>query len=214
MKGCWITFEGIGGSGKSTLVSNLAQYLKDNQTREVVVTKEPGGTTAGGELRNIVLMKREEKLNPFTELMIFEADRHETCTKIVEPAVERGAIVLSDRGIDGSVAYQGFGRSVSIELIDQLTSIATNGKQPHLTILVDIDPQIGIKRVAERDSKEQDQFDLEKHTFQTRAREGFLFAAKRSPERVCIVRGECSQKEVLEEVIKILKQRSITEING
>lgn len=205
-KGKWITIEGIGGSGKSTLIQKIHDWIV-KQGMECEITKEPGGTEVGMHIRGIVKSPREPKLRDFTELMLFEADRHETYMNVIVPGVTEGKIVLSDRGIDGTLAYQGFGRGVDLELIDHLTNIATQGRKPDVTLLIDIDPRISSVRMNNRQDNEVDQFDLEALNFQENVRDGFLFAAQREPDRVHLVDGSLSEDEVLEECLIILKQK-------
>jgi dTMP kinase len=206
MKGMWITFEGIDGSGKSTLIQQVYNYFKDKQF-SVVMTKEPGGTEAGVQLREIVMTPRKNKLLSFTELLIFEADRHETYSKVIAPNLKKGALVLSDRGIDGSIAYQGFGRGLDVGLIDNLTNISTNGQKPDLTILIHIEPKIAIKRVSERNGKRLDQFMLENKEFFSKVSNGFLFTARREPERIFIVDGDLPKNEIVKLTIDIIEKK-------
>ncbi|MCT1538516.1 MULTISPECIES: dTMP kinase [Lysinibacillus] len=204
MTGKWITFEGIGGSGKTTQINLLYKYLK-NQTCDVILTKEPGGTAIGEILREILVNNFELKLESLSELFLFEADRHETVKKVVNPNIELGKLVLSDRGIDGSVAYQGFGRKLEIEVIHYLTSLATEDKAPDLTILIDINPEIAHQRIINRNNVNIDKFDLEKIQFQTNVRNGFLYMAKQNPKRIIIVDGSLSVEELHQTIVDIVK---------
>jgi dTMP kinase len=203
VKGLWITFEGIGGSGKSTQAGLLYEYF-NRKSINAVLTKEPGGTEIGSLLRNILVNNLDVKLESLSELFLFEADRHETFKKIVEPNSEEGIITISDRGIDGSIAYQGFGRGLDINMISTLTNLATNNRKPEVTILVDIEPEIAQKRIALRDNKTIDKFDLEKVEFQSRVRNGFLYAAEKDPNRVKIVDGKKDVQSLHKDIIKII----------
>ncbi len=203
MKGLWITFEGIGGSGKSTQVGLLYGYLKKHLLN-VVSTKEPGGTILGGSLRNILVNNLEVSPERLSELFLFEADRHETFKKIVEPNIRVGIITISDRGIDGSIAYQGFGRGLNVDMINTLTNLATDNKKPDLTILVDLAPEIAQERIAQRDNKNLDKFDLEEIEFQKRVRTGFLFAARNDPGRIKIVDGKKEVEPLHKDIVEII----------
>lgn len=205
MTGKWITFEGIGGSGKTTQVELFHNWLKDRNIL-VVKTMEPGGTTFGQEIRTIVKTPRQPKLNAFTEFMLFEADRHETIKNVIQPSLNEGKIIISDRGIDGTIAYQGFGRKINIELIDMMTNEATEGTKPNLTILLDIDSRIAQKRINKRTDSEIDQFDLETIQFQDKVREGFLYAAQRDSKRVHVIDGTLTQQEISEKIIKLFEK--------
>ncbi|MBD8591208.1 dTMP kinase [Peribacillus simplex] len=205
MYGKWITFEGIGGSGKSTQVQLLYDWLKVRNV-PVIKTMEPGGTPFGQEIRKIVKAPRSPKLYPFTEFMLFEADRHETIKNVILPSLNEGKIVISDRGIDGTIAYQGFGRNINIELIDMMTNKATESLKPNLSILIDIDTKIAQKRIKKRTDAELDQFDLENIQFQDKVREGFIFTAKRDPERIKVIDGTLTQQEILEKIINLFEK--------
>lgn len=204
MTGKWITFEGIGGSGKTTQLNLLYNYLK-NHSIEVILTKEPGGTVIGEKLRGILVNDLDIHLEKLSELFLFEADRHETIKKIVEPNVKAGKFVISDRGIDGSIAYQGFGRGLDIEMIHYLTSLATGTKKPDLTILIDVDPEVAQQRIASRSNVDIDKFDLEKLQFQANVRKGFLYMAEQEPKRVLILDGSVSSEELHQNIVNIIK---------
>lgn len=204
MTGLWITFEGIGGAGKTTQVDLLYKYLK-KRSINVELTKEPGGTPIGELLRNILVKNLDVKPERLSELFLFEADRHETIKKIVEPNIKEGRIIISDRGIDGSIAYQGFGRGLDLSIINYLTCLATLYRKPDLTILIDIDPEIAQKRIALRNNQMTDKFDLEEIEFQSKVRNGFLYSANEDPTRVKVVVGKKQIDQVHEDIIKIIE---------
>ncbi len=203
--GKWITFEGLGGSGKSTQVALLKEWFIINKI-DFVLTKEPGGTHLGGKLRTILKEKQDPPIELLTELLLFEADRHETVEKIVIPNISSGKYVISDRGIDGSIAYQGFGRGMDLELIDTFTKVATNNRKPDLTIFIDVEPIEAKRRINIRENKESDQFDLEDIEFQERVRQGFLYCSKNDPCRVRVLNGMKNIGELQEEIVKIIQQ--------
>lgn len=207
MGGKWITFEGIGGSGKTTQLNLLHSYLK-KRSIDAILTKEPGGTVIGEKLRELLVNNLEIKLERLSELFLFEADRHETIKKIVEPNIKAGKFVISDRGIDGSVAYQGFGREIDLEVIDYLTSLATENKQPDLTILIDIDPEIAQQRIANRNNVDIDKFDLEQLQFQANVRKGFLYMAKQNPKRIVTVDGTLATEDLHQKIVTLIKDFS------
>ncbi|WP_324729434.1 dTMP kinase [Lysinibacillus fusiformis] len=207
--GKWITFEGIGGCGKGTQIELIYNWLIE-QDIQIVKTKEPGGTEFGSSIRKLVLPDQHPKLSPFTELMLFQADRHETVKQIIIPALNQGAIVLSDRGPFGTIAYQGFGKGVDLDLIDKITVEATEGRKPDFTFLLDIDPEIAKKRIKERNNSEIDQFDLEEIQFQEKVRKGFIDAAKNDKaKKVFTIDGSKQIQEIHYEIINIFEDHII-----
>ena len=175
--GCLITFEGLGGCGKSTLVRRLAAWL-EQASLPIALTREPGGTPLGANLRGLLLEKGAVPV-PWAEAFLFEADRAQTYAEVIIPALRDGKIVISDRNYYGTVAYQGFGRALDLDLIDRMTRAATGGHWPTLVVVLDVDPAIGLRRKYGQDAV--DRFDEEDLAFQQRVREGYLFAAQRDP---------------------------------
>lgn len=197
--------EGIGGSGKSTQVGKLYTWAQTAGI-DALCTREPGGTDAGERLRSL-LKSGTPKLDPLTEVLLFEADRRETYTKIVRPMTTQGSLVISDRGIDGTVAYQGFGKSVDLELIHQLTRLVTEQTLPDLTFLIDIDPKMARHRMSNRTQDEVDQFDQEAIHFQELVRKGFLHAAHSSPQRVTVIDGSDDPDVIHDRIVNIVSKR-------
>jgi len=191
----FITFEGIEGSGKSTQMEMLASYL-EQQGRRVMAVREPGGTTLGERVRALLLSREEEVIEATSELLLYEACRAELTAKVIAPALKRGFIVLCDRFTDSTLAYQGFARGLSKEVIRSLNMVATQGVVPGMTILVDCPVEVGLgralKRTAEREScgrAAEDRFEQEAATFHDRVRAGFLELAAADPERIKVVDG-------------------------
>ncbi|MDQ7833749.1 MAG: dTMP kinase [Humidesulfovibrio sp.] len=187
----FITFEGIEGTGKSTQIALLQQHL-ESQGHKVRVTLEPGGSRIGAELRRVLLSLENRDLTPQAELFLYLADRAQHVAQVVRPAIAAGAVVLSDRFADSTVAYQGYGRGMDPELLHRLNAVAVDGLWPDLTLLLDLDPVIGLERAMSRNSREgktnaEGRFEAESIAFHTRVRQGFLDLAARSPERISIV---------------------------
>ncbi len=187
MAGTLITFEGIDGSGKSTQLRLLANFLRA-QGSEVLTTREPGGTPVGLRLRAALLDARGQ-VDPLTELLVFAADRAQHVRRVLRPALEAGQIVLSDRYADATVAYQGAGRGFSPELITEIVRLATEGLKPDLTLLFDLPVFESIARTRRRaDGKHKgDRLDAEDHEFHKRVRNAYLRIAAAEPERFRIV---------------------------
>ncbi len=196
-KGMFITFEGADGCGKTTQMKLLAEYLEEKRV-SVVITREPGGKGLGEKVREI-LLNYDGPVSDRCESFLFLADRAQNIDTIVNPAVEEGKIVLCDRHIDSTVAYQGYGRGLDIERIKMLNNIATNWRKPDLTLVFDIDVETSMKRVG----AEKDRMESAGIEFHNRVREGYLEIAKQEPQRIKVIDASKSIEEIHREVIKI-----------
>ena len=199
-KGLFITFEGADGCGKTTQINLLKNYL-ENQGYQVVLTREPGAKGLGEKVREI-LLNYEGTVSDRCESFLFLADRAQNIDIIVNPAVNEGKIVLCDRHIDSTVAYQGYGRGLDIDRIKMLNNIATNGRKPDLTIVFDIDVETSMQRVG----KNKDRMESAGIEFHNRVREGYLKIAKEEPERIKVVNSIQTVNDVFEEVKKIVNK--------
>lgn len=199
--GLFITFEGIDGSGKSTQLNLCAEALQQ-AGHEVVITRNPGGTEFGQELRAILLHSRRQVF-PLSELLLFIADRAQHMDEVVLPALAAGKVVLCDRHMDSTLAYQGYGRGLSHETIRELNQIAIQGKQPDLTLLFDAEPAILAQRVNKRG--QADRLEGEKAEFHARVREGFLSLAEQEPERIQVFNALDSTEALHQQVMQTLE---------
>lgn len=199
-KGLFITFEGADGCGKTTQINMLKNYL-ENQGYQVVLTREPGAKGLGEKVREI-LLNYEGTVSDRCESFLFLADRAQNIDIIVNPAVNEGKIVLCDRHIDSTVAYQGYGRGLDIGRIKMLNNIATNGRKPDLTIVFDIDVETSMQRVG----KNKDRMESAGIEFHNRVRDGYLKIAKEEPERIKVVNSIQTVNDVFEEVKKIVNK--------
>jgi len=195
----FISVEGIEGCGKSTLINGLGRHLKERKI-DCVLTKEPGSTSIGKILRTILLDKKQQ-ISPLTELLLMFSDRLDHLDKVIKPSLEEGKIVITDRYIDSSYAYQGAGRGISKNIIDDLVS-QTEIMLPDRTILLDLDPEVGLKRASSRN--ELDRFESENLEFHKRLRKSFLDAADANPDRFFIVDAELKPENILQSVINEL----------
>ena len=200
MQGLFITFEGPDGCGKTTQMKLLAEYL-EKKGEKVVLTREPGGKGLGEKVREI-LLNYDGEVSDRCESFLFLADRAQNIDIIVNPAVKAGKIVLCDRHIDSTVAYQGYGRGLDIERINMLNNIATNGKKPDLTFVFDVDVETSMKRVG----KEKDRMESAGIDFHNRVRQGYLELEKQEPNRIKVIDATKSIEEIHDEVINILKK--------
>ncbi len=198
MNGLFITLEGGDGTGKSTQASLLGEWFTA-QGREVVFTREPGGTDLGLELREIVLHSRGH-IAPRSEALLYAADRAHHVATLVRPALERGAVVIQDRYIDSSVAYQGAGRVLDPEEVRHVSEWATEGLYPHITVLLDLDPAVGRERL-ESDNKPFDRLETEALDFHTRVREAYLAMADAEPTRFIVIDATLPREEIRDRIV-------------
>ena len=211
-KGYFITFEGPEGAGKSTQINLLADYFKE-QGKDVIVTREPGGTYVGEEIRRLVKeVKGEEAVCDEAELLLFTASRAQLMQKVIVPHLEKGGVVICDRFADSTTAYQGHARGWSLELINDMHQIAVGDNWPDVTILLDLEFADSVKRRLSREAKnesEQDRLEEEPDQFHLNVRNGFLDIAKNNPDRVKVVSALGTIEEVAsavrKEVEKVLK---------
>ena len=215
MPGTFITFEGIDGSGKSTQLRLLGNFLRANGC-DPLLTREPGGTALGVRLRAALLDAMEE-VDPLTELLVFAADRAQHVRRVLRPALAGGKVVISDRYADATVAYQGAGRGFSPELISQIVQLATEGLKPDLTLLFDLTIDESTSRTARRTAGRssgkvsRDRLDIEKADFHERVRDAYLQIALAEPERVKLIDTsgpvDHTQERVREIIVPFLQSR-------
>lgn len=194
MKGLFITFEGIDGCGKTTQLNLLAEYFKE-KGHEVVITREPGAKGLGEKLREI-LLNYDGEVSSNCEAFLFLADRAQHIDTIVKPAIDSGKIVLCDRHTDSTLAYQGYGRGVSLEQLKMLNTLATSGFVPDLTFVFDVDMETSQSRVG----KDKDRMESAGLDFHQRVRQGYLEIAKAEPERVKVINAMDSIENIFEQV--------------
>lgn len=197
----FISFEGIEGSGKSTVMTAVERALRA-EGRDVVVTREPGGTPAGDAAREILLHKNDMEIAPLTELMLMNASRAQLVAEVIRPALSRGAVVLCDRYAHSSLAYQGYGRGIPLNVVRAICDAATGGLVPDLTLLVDVSYETSRARLSGRGNA-HDRMEREDETFHRRIREGYLEIAK-ADERVVRIDGERAPEEVADAALAAL----------
>ena len=208
MAGRFITFEGIEGSGKSTQIARLAERLRRGKI-DVVETREPGGTELGRALRPLLLRPTAEPMGPAAELLLYVADRAQHLEKVVEPALKRGELVLCDRYVDTTLAYQGRGRGLDIEWIRALHARAPLDRVPDRTVLLDLDPTLALDRARRRDldrgrTESEGRFEQERIEFHLRVREGYLALASAAPDRIRVIDAEGPAEEIEQRVVDAL----------
>jgi dTMP kinase len=201
-KGIFISFEGNDGSGKSTAVRGVYDELV-KRGYDVVVTREPGGSKIAEDIRNVILDVNNTNMDSITEAMLYAASRRQHLVEKVIPYTEKGYIVLCDRFIDSSLAYQGHARGLGIEKVYQMNLMATNGLLPDVTIYIDVKPEVGLSRIKSN-NREQNRLDLEKITFHEKVYEGYHLVSEMFKDRFKVINGEQERECVLNDTLETL----------
>ncbi|WP_342433788.1 dTMP kinase [Neobacillus sp. FSL H8-0543] len=203
--GVFITFEGPDGAGKTTILKMVANQLKD-----ALVTREPGGIDIAEQIRNVILAKENTAMDPRTEALLYAAARRQHLVEKVKPALEAGKVVLCDRFVDSSLAYQGHARGLGIDEVLTINQFAIEQMMPHLTIYFDIEPEKGLKRISSNKGREINRLDLENLEFHTKVREGYHLLLDRFADRMVKIDASGSIEEVFNQTIRIL-DRTLTQ---
>ncbi len=198
MNGIFITFEGTDASGKTTQIGLLSEYLEKKGVPHIV-TREPGGTAIGEKIRTIILDKENSEMLPATEALLYAASRAQLTGQVVRPALREGKVVISDRFLDSSIAYQGYGRNLG-DMIRRINEPAVEGLKPDLTILLKTDPAAMRKR---RDASLEDRMDSQKLEFHREVLRGYLTLSQEEPERFFVIDGE----RPVDEIAKAIRER-------
>ncbi len=204
----FITFEGIEGCGKTTQIQLLESYIRSQQI-VAVFTREPGGTIIGDMIRSILLNKDFSEMSPLTELFLYEAARAQIVEEIIRPNLEKGKIVICDRYLDATLAYQGYGRGLDLELIRECNLKASGGIVPDITFLLDCSPETGLSRAMQRiqgltGPDKEDRFEREHIEFHKRVREGYLLLSRSEDHRFRVINSERTIEAVQQEIISDL----------
>ncbi|WP_454193212.1 dTMP kinase [Paenibacillus sp. Marseille-Q7038] len=194
-KGIFITLEGGEGSGKTTMIVRLSNYLEERNI-PYLVTREPGGIEIAEKIRSIILDPEHTAMDARTEALLYAAARRQHLVEKVIPALEEGLIVLCDRFVDSSLAYQGYARGIGVEEIRSINLFATEEITPNVTIYFDVDPEIGFARIAANQEREVNRLDLENRLFHDKVRAGYLKLVENEPERIKMIDASLSPDEV------------------
>ena len=205
-KGLFVTFEGGEGCGNTTLIKSLQDALEKEGIKPLV-TREPGGSKIAEEIRSVILDKANTEMDPRTEALLYAASRRQHLVEIVRPALARGELVLSDRYIDSSLAYQGYARGIGMDEIYSINAFAIQSDFPDLTFFLDLKPEEGLKRIALHRQNEVNRLDLEKLSFHQKVYEGYQILLKKYPERIIRIDASQSVEEETKEVLSIIKKR-------
>jgi dTMP kinase len=200
--GLFISFEGGEGSGKTTIIENLYKDLLELNL-QVIKTREPGGSKIAEEIRSIILNVDNVKMDYRTEALLYAASRRQHLTEVIIPALNENKIVLCDRYIDSSLAYQGYARGLGIEEIYKINQYATEGVMPNYTFYISVEPEVGLKRIKGA-NRTMDRLDLEKNSFHDLVHEGYIKVANMFKDRIIIIDGNRGLKEIYEEIKSII----------
>jgi len=203
MAGIFITFEGPDGAGKTTQVMLLERHLRQ-KGYDVLVTREPGGTPVGEEIRKLLLNRSHQDMDALTEMYLYAASRAQHVRQVIKPALDKGIVVLCDRFIDSSIAYQGFGRGLGMDVVEAVNRYALGDILPDLTIFLNIRPEEALARGRMR-LKEVDRLESEKLEFHQRVYQGFLILQERYAQRIKEVDASRSIEEVFKQVLELVE---------
>jgi dTMP kinase len=201
----FITFEGGEGSGKTTIIDSLLKELLDLGYL-VVKTREPGGSKIAEEIRNVILNVENIEMDYRTEALLYAASRRQHLKEVILPQLQTGSIVLCDRFLDSSLAYQGYARNLGINEVFNINQYATEGLLPDLTFYIDVDPKIGLSRI-QKAHRNVDRLDLEATSFHLQVRKGYLEVAKMFPKRIIVIDGNRTIEKIYSEIKQIILQK-------
>jgi dTMP kinase len=201
MNGMFISFEGIEGTGKTIQSKMFYEYLL-KKGRKVILTEEPGGTRIGLKIRDILLSIENKEMSPLAELFLYNASRAQHIKEVILPALKRGYTVITDRFSDSTVAYQGYGRRIDLNLIKSLEQTVTAGLKPYVTLLLDLDVETGLKR--NRGINKTDRLELEDIKFHKRVRNGYLKIAAKEQKRIKIIDSSESILQIHKKIVEIV----------
>lgn len=210
-QGMLITFEGIEGSGKTTQINHLARYM-GKIGKKMIMTREPGGTAIGAQIRSILLNPKNKNMDPNTELLLYMADRVQHAREKILPSLASGALVLCDRFFDATLVYQGFARGLDTALIQNLHRMLLGNLTPDVTILLDLNPEIGLERAwaqinQKTRSGSETRFEEEVLSFHKKVRSGYQALARKAPDRFFVIDAQLDEKKVKQEILKVLKEK-------
>ncbi|MBG9772304.1 thymidylate kinase [Brevibacillus laterosporus] len=204
--GMFISLEGGDGAGKSTAIALLEKRVTE-QGLAVLVTREPGGVDIAEQIREVILNRENTKMDGRTEALLYAAARRQHLVEKVIPALEQGKIVLCDRFIDSSLAYQGVARGLPTDEIFAINQFAIQDRMPDLTFYLDVSPEVGLARIEANSSREKNRLDLEKVSFHTRVREGYELLITKFPERIVRINADQPIEQVVDEMLTIMQEK-------
>lgn len=205
-EGFFITLEGGDGSGKTTVLGRVAAYLQ-NHSMPYIITREPGGIEIAEKIRSIILDPAHTAMDARTEALLYAAARSQHLAEVVEPALEQGITVLCDRFVDSSLVYQGVARGLGIEAVREINRFATGGRKPDLTFYLDVDPEVGLSRIAANQGREVNRLDLESLEFHLKVKAGYEQIIAAEKQRIVVLDANRPIHMVEQELVQVLKDR-------
>lgn len=207
MKGMFITFEGPDGAGKTSIIKGLKEKFQEAGERNVIFTREPGGSPIAEEIRNVTLDPKNTEMDPKTEALLIAAGRRQHIVEKIMPALKEGKIVICDRFVDSSLVYQGHAREIGMEAVAEINQFATESLQPDVTLYLDVTAEVGLARIEKgRQNRQYDRLDREKIEFHQKVREGYFLLLDKYKERMIKVDASQSEEKVLESCWEIIQQ--------
>ena len=208
MNGVFITLEGPDGAGKTTVIKELSKLIQQNSNRSLTVTREPGGIPISEEIRQVILDPKNTEMDESTEALLYAAARRQHLVEKVLPAKEAGNLILCDRFIDSSIAYQGAGREIGEDEVLKINEFAIQGNYPDLTIYLDVPSEVGIDRINKsRKGDELDRLDRESLAFHEKVRESYLRLVKANPDRIVLIDAQDNIEKVVKNCYDLIKER-------
>ncbi|MBY3625479.1 dTMP kinase [Acinetobacter sp. CUI P1] len=205
-EGFFITLEGGEGSGKTTVLGRVAAYLQ-NRSMPYRITREPGGVEIAEKIRAIILDPAHTAMDARTEALLYAASRSQHLAEVVEPALREGLTVLCDRFVDSSLVYQGHARGLGMEEVWSINRFAIGDRMPELTFYLDVDPEIGLSRIAANQEREVNRLDLESLSFHQKVREGYQLLAQANPDRIVVLDANRPVHMVEQDIVRTLEER-------
>ncbi|MCY6354790.1 dTMP kinase [Clostridium sp. ZS2-4] len=206
-EGVFITLEGPDGSGKSTIIKLLEGYLKEKGI-DYISTREPGGINIAEQIRNVILDKKNTAMDGRTEALLYAASRRQHIAERVIPALKEGKVVICDRFLDSSLAYQGHARGLGIDEVMKINEFAIEGYMPDFTLYLDVKPEVGLERIAKNKDREVNRLDLEKIDFHRKVREGYFILLEKYPDRIKKVDANKPIEGVFEDIKKVFSEET------
>lgn len=214
MSGIFISFEGPDGAGKTTALNALIPLLKERTNKELVESREPGGSEIAEQIRKIILAVHDEKMDDRTEALLYAAARRQHVVDVIRPALAADKVLLSDRFVDSSIAYQGGGREIGTKEVAEINDFAIDGTLPDLTIYFDISPEVGLSRIRKDHEGEMDRLEQEALSFHKRVHDSYLDLVEANPDRIKSINADQAPEKVVSDALTVIIKRFPNIFNG